>query len=187
MRPSPPAHRRPRKIKTAWAGFGVLTALVMSLLFTRHATRHGAPEPQLETTDARAEVLAREGIAPVRYALVNSLWGDYAVPTCRVAAVWGEGRKGAEFSATMRLTVRAPIRTPAAAVHAATWVAREKIELAAANDADVAARYVSVEPGAAPVVRIFRAARFKHRPAERNAAQQTAMAFAAQTGLRLAA
>lgn len=187
MKISPAASRRPRKIKTAWAGFGVLTALVMSLLFTRHATRHGAQEPQLEATEARADVLAREGIAPVRNALVNSLWGDYAVPTCRVGAVWGDGRqgegvRGAVFSATMRLTVRAPIRTPAAAVHAATWVAREKIELEAANDADIAARYVSVEPGAAPVVRIFRAARFRQRQT-----QVTATAFAAQSGLRLAA
>ncbi|MBL8557298.1 MAG: hypothetical protein JNM47_01140 [Hyphomonadaceae bacterium] len=182
MKSLPPARRRPRKIKTAWAGLGVLTALVMSLLFTRHATRHGAPEPQLETAGARADVLEREGIAPVRYALVNSLWGDYAVPTCRVATVWGDGRKGATFSSTMRLTMRSPVRTPAAAVHAATWVAREKIELAAANDADIAARFVSVEPGAAPVVRIFRSARFKPRQA-----QFTANAFAAQSALRLAA
>ncbi|MDZ4778114.1 MAG: hypothetical protein SGJ23_15135 [Alphaproteobacteria bacterium] len=159
-----------------------MAALVMTLLFTRHATRHGAPEPQLETTGARAEVLAREGISPVHYALVNSLWGDYAVPTCRVATVWGDGRKGAVFSATMRLTMKSPVRTPAAALHAATWVAREKIELEAANDADIAARFVSVEPGTAPVVRIFRAARFKPRTA-----QFTASAFAAQSGLRLAA
>lgn len=182
MRKAHLASRRPRKVKTAWAGLGVLTALVMSMLFARHATRHGAPEAQAETTGARAEVLEREGIAPVQYALVTSLWGDYAVPTCRVATVWGEGRPGAVFSSTMRLTVRAPIRTPAAAVHAATWVAREKIELAAANDADIAARFVSVEPGAAPVVRIFRAASIKPR-----SAQFTAAAFAAQSGLRLAA
>lgn len=182
MKTSPAALRRPRKIKTAWAGLGVLTALVMSLLFTRHATRHGAQEPQLETAQARADVLAREGIAPVRYALVNSLWGDYAVPTCRVATQWGDGRTSAVFSATMRLTMRAPVRTPAAAVHAATWVAREKIELAAANDADIAARFVRMEPGGAPVVRVFRAARIKPR-----SAQFTANAFAAQSGLKLAA
>jgi len=182
MKKSSVGGRRPRKNKTAWAGFGVLTALVMSLLFTRHATRHGAPAPQIEATQARADVLEREGIAPVRFALVNSLWGDYAVPTCRVAAVWGEGRKGAVFSATMRLTMKSPVRTPASAVHAATWSAREIIELEAANDADIAARYVSVEPGAAPVVRVFRAARFKKRQA-----QFAATAFAAQSGLRLAA
>jgi len=166
-----------RKPKLAWAGLGVFAALFMSLLFTRNPTRHGAQTPVLEPRAAGPADLAREGIAADRYALVASLWGDYAVPSCRVGAVWGDNPAGASLSATLRVSMKSPLRAPAAAARATTWIAREQLDLAAANDADVAARYVRVEPGAEPVVRIFRATRFKPRRAQ----------FDLGAGLRLAA
>lgn len=163
-RVSRPPVRRPRR---AWAGIGVLAALVMSTLFTRNPTRHGEYTPVLEPRAAGADDLAREGIAADRYALVASLWGDYAVPSCRVAAVWGDA--GASFSPTLRLSMRSPLRAPAAAAHAPTWVARDKLELVAANDAaEAAPRDVLVEPGSAPVVRVYSGAWFKPRRAQLN-------------------
>lgn len=172
----------PKKKKRSRLGLGVLAALVVSLFGAKNATRHGAPEPSLEPRAARAEDVERGAIAPVQYALVTSLWADYAVPSCRVATIWASSTTGAAFAPVMRLSMKSPVRTPAAAVHAATWVAREKINLEAANDADIAARYVSMEPGAAPTVRLFRHARIKPRRA-----QFSAQKFAVGAGLRMAA
>jgi hypothetical protein len=176
----PPTRKRTR------LGFGMLAALVMSLFGAKNPTRHGAPAPSLEPRAARLEDIERGAISADRYALVTSLWADYAVPSCRVATVWAtsaqSGNRGASFSPTLRLSMKTPVRAPAAAAHAATWIAREKLDLEAANDADIAARYVSVEPGASPVVRIFRAARFRPRRA-----QFSVDKFSAGQGLRLAA
>lgn len=176
--------QKPPKKKRHRFSLAVLAALVMSFFAAKNATRHGAPAPSLEARAARSEDVDRELIGADRYALVTSLWGEYAVPSCVVGTVWATG-KGASFSATMRLSMKTPLRAPralAAAPHAAAWVAREHLDLQAANDADVAARHVSVEPGGAPVVRIFRAARIKPRRTQFSATQ-----FASQSGLRLAA
>ena len=159
------------------SGFGLVAALVMATLFTRNPTRHGDPAPTLTPRAARAEDLAREDIAPVRLALVTSLWGDYAVSSCIVTTVWGNNASGASFSPTLRLSMKSPLRAPAAVGRAMTWVARDRLDLAAANDTDAVAREVSVEPGAAPVVRIFRARKFREARAP----------FRLGSGLRLAA
>lgn len=182
MKIAPAYGQKPPKKKRSRLGLGVLAALIMSLFGARNATRHGAPAPALEPRAARAEDVERGAIAAVQYALVTSLWADYAVPSCRVATVYAATTKGATFAPVMRLSMKSPVRTPAAAVHAATWVAREMINLEAANDADIAARYVSLEPGTSPTVRIFRAARIKPRRA-----QFSAEKFAGGSGLRLAA
>lgn len=163
--------------KAVLSGVGLLAAIVMATLFTRNPTRHGDPAPTLEPRSARAEDLARDVIAPARLALVSSLWGDYAVSSCIVTTIWGNNASGASFSPTLHLSMKSPLRAPAAAARATTWVARDMLDLAAANDADAAARQVSVEPGAAPVVRIFRARKFKEARAP----------FRLGSGLRLAA
>ncbi len=159
------------------SGLGLVAAIVMATLFTRNPTRHGDPAPTLTPRAARAEDIARDVIAPDRLALVTSLWGDYAVPSCIVATVWGSNAAGASFSPTLRLSMKSPLRAPAAAARAATWIARDMLDLAAANDSDPVAREVSVEPGAEPVVRIFRARKFKAGRAP----------FRLGSGLRLAA
>jgi hypothetical protein len=160
------------------SGLGLVAAIVMATLFARNPTRHGAPAPVLEPRAARAEDLAREDISPVRLALVSSLWGDYAVSSCIVATVWGTGGVGASFSPTLRMSMKSPLRAPAAAARATTWLARDMLDLAAANDGDAIAREVSVEPGAAAVVRVFRARRFK---------ANARAPFRLGSGLRLAA
>jgi hypothetical protein len=160
------------------SGLGVVAAIVMATLFTRNPTRHGAPTPVLEPRAARAEDLAREDIAPFHLARVSSLWGDYAVSSCIVATVWGNGGVGASFLPTLRLSMKSPLRAPAATARATTWIHRDRLELAAANDMDAVAREVRVEPGAAAVVRVFRARRFK---------ANTRAPFRLGSGLRLAA
>jgi hypothetical protein len=169
--------QKPAKKKRAGLGLRMLAALVMSLLFTRHATRHGEAEPVLEPRAARLEDLDRNDIGADRYALVASLWADYAVPSCRVATVWGNSAAGASFSPTLRLSMKASVRAPVVPSNACAWVAPASLDLTAANDA--VAREVSMVPGAAPVVRIGRFR--KHRAAF------SAGAFAAGGGLRLAA
>lgn len=164
--------------KTVLSGLGIVAAIVMATLFTRNPTRHGAPAPVLEPRAARTDDLVREDIAPLHLARVSSLWGDYAVSSCIVATVWGAGGVGASFSPTMRLSMKSPLRAPAAAARAPTWIHRDRLELAAANDADPVAREVRVEPGAAAVVRVFRARRFKAK---------ARAPFRLGSGLRLAA
>jgi hypothetical protein len=61
--------------------------------------------------------------------------------------------------------MRAPLRAAAVPARSATWMTREKLDLAAANDADVASRYVAMEPGVAPVVRVLKIANFRRPPA----------------------
>lgn len=172
-----PYGSKPTPKKRAGLGLRMLAALAMSLLFTRHATRHGANEPVLEPRPARLEDIDRHDIGADRYALVTSLWADYAVPSCRVATVWGQSAAGASFSPTLRLSMRARVTAPAVPAHACAWVAPAALDLAAANDA--VAREVSMEPGAAAVVRI---GRFRKKRTAFSAG-----AFAAGGGLRLAA
>ncbi|MBT9444735.1 MAG: hypothetical protein IV086_03440 [Hyphomonadaceae bacterium] len=159
------------------SGFGLVAVIIMSTLFTRNPTRHGDPAPTLTPRAARAEDLARDAVAPVRLARVSSLWGDYAVSSCLVATVWAGNTTGASFLPTLRLSMKSPLRAPAAAARATTWIARDRLDLIAANDAEAGVREVSVEPGAEPVVRIFRARKFK--------ANRTP--FRLGSGLRLAA
>jgi hypothetical protein len=85
---------------------------------------------------------------------------------CRVRAVHGGGAiAAAEFGGLMRLSLRAAQRAPAIAARAAAWVAREQLLVSASNDADVADRFVSLEPGAIPVVRIIKTGSIKPRRA----------------------
>jgi hypothetical protein len=102
--------------------------------------------------------------------MVSSLWTDRAGAQCRVGAVWSESPAQARFEPILRLSLREPepvrVRIPSREQLAArAWVAREQVMLSAANDAEVAQKYVAVEPGFVPVVRILRAASFKPRRA----------------------
>lgn len=143
---------------------GVLAALSLTALQAAGRTRHGDRTPALQPREARAEDLARQVVEPVRFALANSLWGETSIAPCLVGAQWGDQPVQASFAPMMRLSMRAPLKAPA---RAGAWVTREVLDLSPANDADVASRYVAMEPGAAPVVRVLKMARFARPGGER--------------------
>ena len=119
-------------------------------------------EPRRATYDAAARAV----LPPVVVARSASLWTDTLGAMCRVGAVHRDGAiAAAEFGGLMRLSLRAAQRAPAVAARAAAWVAREQLQLAAANDADVADQFVTLEPGAMPVVRLIKTGSIKPRRA----------------------
>lgn len=142
---------------------GAIAALSVATLLARRATRHGLRAATAQPSAARADDISRQFIAPVRYAMINSLWGETSIAPCMVGAVWSDRLASASFSPQMRLSMRAPLRT-AAPARTANWMSRARVDLAAANDADIAARMVAMEPGVAPVVRVLKIASFR-RPA----------------------
>ena len=135
---------------------GAVAAIAVATLLAPRVTRHGERVAAAQPTAARADDLSRQAIAPVRYAMINSLWGETSIAPCMIGAVWGGSH--ASFAPQMRLSMRAPLQVSA---KAATWRTREKLEFAAASDADVASRYVAMEPGVAPVVRVLKIASFR--------------------------
>lgn len=139
-------------------GIGALAACVLATLFTQGATRQAARASSAQPRPARLEDLAREAVAPVHFARANSLWGETAIAPCLIGAVWGERPAQAAFAPQMRLSMRTPV-----IARGAVWTVRQKPETAPVNDADVAARYVAMEPGTAPVVRVLRIADFRAR------------------------
>ena len=143
---------------------GAIAALSVATLLARRATRHGLRAATAQPSAARADDISRQFIAPVRYAMINSLWGETSIAPCMVGAVWSDRLASASFSPQMRLSMRAPLRTSVAPVRTANWMSRARVDLAAANDADIAARMVAMEPGVAPVVRMLKIANFR-RPA----------------------
>ena len=118
---------------------GAVAAIAVATLFAQRATRHGDPAASLQPAAARADDLSRQAIAPVRYAMINSLWGETSIAPCVVGAVWGARPAHASFAPQMRLVMRAPLRT--------------------------AAIPVALEPGGAPVVRVLSIANFRKPPA----------------------
>ncbi len=144
---------------------GAVAAVAVATLLAQRVTRHGDRVASAQPTAARADDLSRQTISPVRYAMINSLWGETSIAPCMVGAVWGEGLTHASFAPQMRLSMRAPLRAAAVPARAATWMTREKLDLSAASDADVASRYVAMEPGVAPVVRVLKIASFRRPPA----------------------
>jgi hypothetical protein len=134
------------------------------LLAARSRKRIG--EAPVEPRRAPFDSAARASLSPVLVARTGSLWTDQLGTMCRVRAVHGGGAiAAAEFGGLMRLSLRAAQRAPAIAARAAAWVAREQLLVSASNDADVADRFVSLEPGAIPVVRIIKTGSIKPRRA----------------------
>ena len=119
---------------------GAVAAVAIATLFAQRATRHGDPVASLQPTAARADDLSRQAIAPVHYAMINSLWGETSIAPCMVAAVWGERPAHASFAPQMRLSVGAPVRRAA---------------------------IPALEPAVAPVVRVLDIANFRKLPATR--------------------
>lgn len=144
---------------------GAIAAVAVATLLAQRVTRHGDRVASLQPTAAREEDISRQAIAPAHYALINSLWGETSIAPCMVSAVWGEGASQASFAPQMRLSMRTPLRTAVVSAKATSWMTREKLDLAAASDADVASRYVAMEPGVAPVVRVLKIANFRRPPA----------------------
>ena len=140
---------------------GAVAAIAVATLLAQRVTRHGDRVASAQPTRARADDLSRQAIAPVRYAMINSLWGETSIAPCMIGAVWGEGATHASFAPQMRLSMRTPLRAAATPAKAAMWMTREKLDLDAASDADVASRYVAMEPGVAPVVRVLKIANFR--------------------------
>lgn len=143
---------------------GAVVAWAMMLGFAKNPTRHGAMEPQTEPRNASSSDLAWAAMTPDHAARACSFWTDFA-GQCSIPAAYGPGSAPAQFLPLMRLSLRAPIIQPAVAARGSAWVAREQLVMTAANDADVAARYVTIEPGGATVVRVLRAGSFKPRRA----------------------
>jgi hypothetical protein len=153
--------------KLAMMGLGALAALLVLSRRERRGTRHGARAVAAQPRAARLEDLARDVIAPVRYARMNSLWGESAIAPCMIAAAWGERPMQATFAPQMRFTVSLPS------------VVRQTPQMAAPSDADVAARYAALEPGAAPVVRVLKIADFRRKDRPRREERSYAMLRAA--------
>lgn len=123
------------------------------------------PAP-VEPRIAPFDTYARAALPPIVVARSASLWTDGLGTMCRVAAVQGSGAvAAAEFGGLMRLSLRAAQRAPAIAARAAAWVAREQLLVSAANDADVADQFVSIQPGATPVVRLIKTGSIRPRRA----------------------
>lgn len=121
----------------AMLAIGAVAAVAMAMLMAQRATRHGAPAAALQPTAARADDLSRQAIAPVRYAMINSLWGETSIAPCMIGAVWAAQAAPVSFAPQMKLTVRA---------HAAAAVP-------------------AIEPAVAPVLRVLDIANFR-RPAQ---------------------
>jgi hypothetical protein len=138
-------------------GIGALAAFLLATFFARGATRQVARAASLQPRAARLDDLTRDAVAPARLARANSLWGETSIAPCLIGAVWGARPAQAAFGAQMRLSVRAPVIARGAVT------VRAQADIASTADADVAARYVAMEPGAAPVVRVLKIADFRAR------------------------
>ncbi len=146
------------------AFIGVFSAFMLASLGARGATRHGQRAAAAQPRAARMDDLSRQAIAPVQYARANSLWGETSIAPCMIGTVWGERPAQASFAPQMRLSMKAPLK---AAASGGDWFARAhaqiRAEIGAVSEADIASRYVAMEPGAAPVVRVLRIADFRPR------------------------
>lgn len=92
------------------AGLGALVAVMMAGHAVKHATRHGLRAESVQPRAARLEDLAREAVAPLRYARANSFWGETSIGPCAIGAVWAAQ---VAFAPTLRLEVRAPAKAAA--------------------------------------------------------------------------
>lgn len=143
---------------------GAWAALALAGLFAGRSVRAGRLPEMVEPAPARSTYLDRHDLRADRYARIASLWGDRSGVQCRIPATWSgldAAPAHARFTAQMRLAMRAPLIAAIAEKTAATSAP----ELSAANDADVAKRLVTLEPGASPVVRILRQTSFRPRRA----------------------
>lgn len=147
---------------------GTVLALVAggsALVLAGLSRKRLGPAP-VEPRRASFDDSARANLSPVLVARSTSLWTDSIGAMCRVSASFGTpGIAAAEFGGLMRLSLRAAQRAPAVAARAAAWVAREELQLTAANDADVADQFVTLQPGATPVVRLIKTGSIKPRRA----------------------
>jgi len=136
-----------------------------AVAFAGRSTKRLGPWP-VEPRHAPLDAVSRVELSPIVVARSGSLWTDPLRTMCRVTAIHGSGAvAAAEFGGLMRLSLRAAQRAPAIAARAAAWVAREELQLTAANDADVADQFVTVEPGAMPIVRSIKTGSIKPRRA----------------------
>lgn len=135
---------------------GAVAAIAVATLLAQRVTRHGDRVASLQPTAARADDLSRQAIAPVRYAMINSLWGETSIAPCMVTAVWGEG--AASFAPQMRLSNRTPLRAAATPALNVAWT------MIPAGDIEATPRHVALEPGVEPVVRVSNVVDFR-RPA----------------------
>jgi hypothetical protein len=140
---------------------GAWAALALAGLFARRPVRSNRLPSMVDPRPARDAYLDRHAIGAERYARITSLWGDRSGVQCRVAASWGDKPASASFTAQMRLSMRAPL----IAALAAKTLTTSAPDLAAANDADIANRLVTLQPGSSPVVRILRQTSFRPRRA----------------------
>lgn len=117
-----------------------------------------------ETRWAPMEAILRMDASPGATASAGSLWGGSLAAQCRVPALYAAELGAARFGELMRMAVQAaPVAARAA--KAAAWAGPGVLQLAAANDADVASRFAVVEPGATPVVRLIKAGSIRPRRA----------------------
>lgn len=156
--------------KALMVALAPIAAFAIATLLARRLTKLGASAPMVEPRRAGAAALQRQDFPATRFAMISSLWTDRAGAQCRIGAVWADSPAQARFEPILRLSLRQPepVRVqipPREQLATRTWVARDQVMLSAANDAEIAQKYVAVEPGFVPVVRILRAASFRPRRA----------------------
>jgi hypothetical protein len=142
-------------------GLGLAVAAALIALIGRDKVRV-RPAPA-EPRRASAHLESHTSAPVLARAWAGSMWYDPMGVFCRTPAVFAETvTGGARFAGVMRLQLRAP--QPVAAAESASWVARDVADLAALNDADIAAELASVSPGMAQIVRSLRAGNFRRKP-----------------------
>ncbi len=120
-------------------------------------TEDEQPRERRLSAGAAAGALAVEE----RFTRAASLWLDGRFLECRTPVLYLAEGGGAHFAEMVKVSLRTPLRAPAAPARSTAWVSRQQLDLSASNDADVAARYVQVEKGAVPIVRILKAASYR--------------------------
>jgi hypothetical protein len=149
---------------------GLVLAFLCAGLAPARRPKGGERLQPAEARPASWERAVSATLAPQSLALSGSLWSDAIGAVCRVPARYGVMDAAARFGELMRMSLHGAERPHAVhalqdRVRAAAWAGQGRVRLAAANDADIASRYVTVAPGATPVVRLIKTSAIRPRRA----------------------
>lgn len=112
---------------------------------------------------APLDASSRVGVDVPRLAMVTSLWSEVAAGQCRVPALYANAGPTAQLGSVMRLTLRQVAAETVVQRAGAAYVARPVVGVATTADAERVADLVTLERGAAAVVRVLRTATLKPR------------------------
>lgn len=145
------------------AGFIAAAAGMLALLNAGKKRQRRFPDLPFELRAAPVDLVSRAALPAPMVALQASLWEGSIPAFCRVPVSYAAGGLvSARLGAAMRLSMREAIRISARG-HGGAFAAQERIQISAANDADIAKKLVSLDPGISPVVRVLRAGAAKPR------------------------